>query len=68
MAENQSKIWIGIGAAVVLFLVVTTPGWKEILGISGEFSLGGYAPALLLLLMMAGLLAIVMMGGEKKPE
>ena len=60
MAED--KIWLGIGIAILLFLIVTTPGWKEVLGINIDLS--GYLPALFLLLIMGGILAIVMFGGQ----
>ncbi len=68
MGESSSKIWMGIGLALVLFLVVTTPGWKDVLGVKGSFSLGGYAPALILLLIMGGLLGFMLMGGSSGKE
>ena len=65
LADN--KIWMGLGAGVVIFLVVTTPGWKEVLGMP-ELSLSGYAPALILLLAMGGLLGAMLMGGSDGGE
>ena len=59
---------MALGAVLVIFLVVTTPGWKEVLGVSGEIGLGGFAPALILLLIMGGMLAFMMMGGSKDGE
>lgn len=52
-----------MGAALIIFLVVTTPGWRDVLGIQGSFSLGGYAPALILLLIMGGMVGFMLMGG-----
>ena len=58
---EEKNIWIGAGLAMLAFLVVTTPGWKEVLGV-GSTSFGKYVPALILLGFMAVLVAIVFMG------
>ena len=60
---TDNKLWMGLGAGVIIFLVITTPGWKEVLGMP-ELSLSGYAPALILLLVMGGLLGVMLMGGN----
>lgn len=67
MKLSDNKMWMGLGAGVVVFLVVTTPGWKEVLGMP-ELSLSGYAPALILLLAMGGLLGVMLMGGSDGGE
>ena len=54
--------------AVLVFLVITTPGWKEVLGLNFEFSLGEYAPMLILLGFMAALVGFVLLGGGEKSE
>jgi len=64
LAENRN-IWYLAGLALMLFLVVTTPGWKEVLGVNIDF--GKYGPAIVLLAIMGGLLAIVL-GGEGGKE
>lgn len=66
---SDNKLWMGLGAGVVIFLVVTTPGWKEVLGMPEiSLSLSGYAPALILLLVMGGLLGFMLMGGSGNEE
>ena len=65
---NEKTIWIGFGMAVLVFLVITTPGWKEVLGLNFEFSLGEYAPMLILLGFMAALVGFVLLGGGEKSE
>ncbi len=65
--ENEKLIWIGLGIAIVLFLVVTTPGWKEVLGI-GNLNLGQYGPAFVILGIMGGLVAIAFMGGGSEED
>lgn len=68
MADKKNSLWIAVGVLIVLFLLVTTPGWKEVLGISGSLSLGGYLPAILILVVMGGMMAFMLMGGEKKDD
>lgn len=63
---NERQIWVGIGFAILVFLVVTTPGWQEVLGFNFELSLGKYAPALILLGFMGALIAFVLVGGDKE--
>jgi hypothetical protein len=55
-----------VGLAILVFLVITTPGWREVLGFNLDFELGGIAPALILLGVMGALLAFVLIGGENK--
>jgi hypothetical protein len=67
---NERQVWVAGGLGLLVLLVVTTPGWQEVLGIGGELSLGQYAPALLLLGFMAALVGFVLIGGggEKGEE
>ena len=69
MNLDDNKMWMGLGAGVVIFLIITTPGWKEVLGMPEiSLSLSGYAPALILLLAMGGLLGAMLMGGSGGDE
>jgi hypothetical protein len=59
---------MGFGFIILIFLVVTTPGWQEVLGFNLDFSelgLGRYVPALILLGFMGGLVGFVLIGGDK---
>ena len=62
---NEKKIWMAVGLIILLLLVVTTPGWQDVLGLNFEFDLGKYMPAILLLGFMAALIGFVLIGGEK---
>jgi len=57
-----------VGLAILAFLVVTTPGWQEVLGFNFELNLGKYAPALILLGFMGALVAFVLVGGNQGGE
>ena len=57
-----------MGLAILVFLVVTTPGWKEVLGFDFGFDMGQYAPALILLGFMGALIAFVLVGGDKNGD
>lgn len=57
---------MGVGLAILVFLVVTTPGWQEVMGLNFDFDMGKYAPALILLGFMGALIAFVLVGGEKE--
>ena len=65
MELKSEHIWLGIGIGIVLFLVVTTPGWKEALGVNLNSNFGKYAPLLVLLGSMGGLLGVVLLGKEE---
>jgi hypothetical protein len=62
---NERHVWAGVGLVILVFLVVTTPGWKEVLGFNFSFDMGKYAPALILLGVMGALLGFVLMGGKQ---
>lgn len=69
MGISERHVWMGFGAIILIFLVVTTPGWQEVLGFNFDLSafgaLGEYMPALILLGFMGGLVAFVLIGGDK---
>jgi hypothetical protein len=67
VAASEKKVWAGIGLALILFLIVTTPGWKDVLGIGTLPNFGALAPALLLLGFMGALLLFVLIGGKESP-
>ena len=57
---------MGVGLVILVFLVVTTPGWQEVLGVNvGTLNTGRYMPALLLLGFMAALVAFVLLGKKE---
>jgi|GEM_PF-2951044 len=66
---SEKHIWMGFGAIILIFLVVTTPGWQEVLGLNSDISsfgtLGEYMPAIILLGFMGALVAFVLIGGDK---
>ncbi|MBR9689499.1 MAG: hypothetical protein GOV01_01205 [Candidatus Altiarchaeota archaeon] len=67
MAVNERQIWMGAGFVILIFLVITTPGWKEVLGVNLDLGfLGRYAPALILLGFMAALVGFVLVGGDNE--
>ncbi len=63
---NSKNIWMGVGLVILLVLVVTTPGWENVLGLNASFDMGKYAPALVLLGVLGGLVGFVVMGGDKE--
>lgn len=59
---------MAFGFGILTFLVITTPGWKEVLGFNFDISLGKYAPLLIILGFMGALVGFVLIGGGEKSE
>ena len=65
---SKNNIWMIVGVVILLVLVVTTPGWKTVLGLDVSFNSGKYLPALILLGALGGLVLFVTMGKDKEDE
>ena len=65
---NEKTMWMAFGFAILAFLVITTPGWKEVLGFNFDIDLGKYAPVLIMLGFMGALVGFVLIGGGEKSE
>ncbi len=67
--ETKLNFWALLGGALLLLLIVTTPGWKEVLGLSNlKLSIAdkaGVLGALLLLAFLGALLFFAIKSGEK---
>lgn len=51
MAEGGGVKWL-IAVAVILFLVMTSPGWRDVLGIGAGFDAGAIIISLAVLVML----------------
>ena len=65
---NERHVWMGAGLGILGLLVITTPGWQEVLGLNLSLDLSGIAPGLIILGVMGALVAFVLLGGEKKGD
>ncbi len=50
--ESGSAVKGLIAAAVIIFLVVTSPGWKDVLGLEGSIDSGAIILSLAVLVML----------------
>jgi len=65
---SSKNIWMGAALGILLILIITTPGWENVLGFSADFNFGKYAPALVLLGVLGGLVGFVMFNGDKEEK
>ena len=61
MAEGDATKGL-IVVALIIFLIVTSPGWKDVLGMTAEFDSGAIVIALAVLVMLGW----VIQGSGKK--
>lgn len=53
MGEENSNVVKGlIAVAVIIFLVVTSPGWRDVMGIHGSMNAGAIIISLAVLVML----------------
>lgn len=64
MEVNEKAIWMGFATVILIFLVITTPGWKEVLGFNISLDFGEYLPALILLGFMGALVGFVILSDK----
>ena len=69
---NERYLWLGAGLAIMVFLVVTTPGWQTVLGIENlslSINIKEYVPVIALFTFIFGIIGVILLtekegGGE----
>ncbi len=55
---DEKKLWFYAALAVIIFLIVTTPGWQEVLGVNIQVK--EFLPVIILFTFMFALLFVVL--------